>query len=229
VFARQFLQTTSASQNISSLNILNTSDREQTFKGTLWGGDGTRQGGWRKALSEPVPPMGRLSLSSTDLKDIFGLEPWKGPAMLRVQGESTFDLMSKLIRRSGLVSNTNYVREDRVLNIEGFDSNNMSYVRLINTSGSETGEITGILYDFEGNAAGNASTVLASNLAPYQQAWVNRDNLAEQMVVEWNGEALLGVNQVTGLKLLNLNYITDEQTFFNFSCFEDSTSGRVYL
>jgi len=149
--------------------------------------------------------------------------------MLEVRGESSFGLMSKLISPSGLVSNTNCVREDRVLNIEGFDSNNMSYVRLINTSGSDTGEITGTLYDFEGNVVGAANSVLASNLAPYQQVWVNRDNLAEQMGAEWNGEALLEVNQVTGLKLLNLNYITDEKTFFNFSCFEDSTSGRVYL
>jgi len=168
-------------------------------------------------------------LTSEDIEGLFNTAPWKGPAMLEVRGESTFDVMSKLISPSGLVSNTNCVREDRVLNIEGFDSNNMSYVRLINTSGSDTGEITGTLYDFEGNAVGNANTVLASNLAPYQQAWVNRDNLAEQMGAEWNGEALLEVNKVTGLKLLNLNYITDEQTFFNFSCFEDSTSGRVYL
>ncbi|MDC0068317.1 thrombospondin type 3 repeat-containing protein, partial [Gammaproteobacteria bacterium] len=216
VLAYQFLQTTSASQNITSLNILNTSDREQTFKGTLWGGDGTQQGNASETLSEPIPSMGRLSLSSTDLEDIFGLEPWKGPAMLRVEGGSSFDLMSKLISPSGLVSNTNCVREDRVLNIEGFDSNNMSYVRLINTSGSDTGEITGTLYDFEGNAVGSANTVLASNLAPYQQVWVNRDNLAEQMGAEWNGEALLEVNKITGLKLLNLNYITDEKTFFNF-------------
>ena len=31
---------------------------------------------------------------------------------------------------------------------------------------------------------------------------------------------MLEVNQVSGLKLLNLNYITDEKTFFNFSCYE---------
>ena len=44
VFATQFLQTTSASQNISSLSILNTSDRDQTFTGTLRNGDGKRRG-----------------------------------------------------------------------------------------------------------------------------------------------------------------------------------------
>jgi len=228
VLGNQFLQTTSASANITSLHVLNTSDREQSFRALMYNSDGDRVGG-TPLIGDPVPSMGRLVLASEDIEGLFNTAPWKGPAMLEVRGESSFGLMSKLISPSGLVSNTNCVREDRVLNIEGFDSNNMSYVRLINTSGSDTGEITGTLYDFEGNVVGAANSVLASNLAPYQQVWVNRDNLAEQMGAEWNGEALLEVNQVTGLKLLNLNYITDEKTFFNFSCFEDSTSGRVYL
>ena len=229
VLARQYLQTTSASQNITSLHILNTSDREQTFKGTLRDGDGMRQGSWSVPLGSAVPPMGRLTLGSDDLEDIFGAEPWSGPAMLRVQGESSFELMSKLISPSGLVSNTNCVREDRVLNIEGFDSTNKIFVRLINTLNKDSGEITGTLYDANGNVVGNAGSVLVSNLAPFQQVWVNRNDLADKVGAEWNGEALLEVNQVSGLKLLNLNYITDEQTFFNFSCFEDSTSGTVYL
>ena len=228
VRGNQFLQTTSASANITSLHVLNTSDREQSFRALMYDGNGDRVGG-TPLIGDPVPSMGRIVLTSEDIEGLFNTAPWKGPAMLEVRGESSFDLMSKLISPSGLVSNTNCVREDRVLNIEGFDSNNMSYVRLINTSGSDTGEITGTLYDFEGNAVGNANTVLASNLAPYQQVWVNRNDLANKVGVEWNGEALLEVNQVTDLKLLNLNYITDEETFFNFSCFEDSTSGRVYL
>ena len=149
--------------------------------------------------------------------------------MLEVRGESTFDVMSKLSSPSGLVSNTNCVREDRVLNIEGFDSNNMSYVRLISTRNNNNVEVTGTLYDTNGNVVGNANSVLVSNLTPNQQVWVNRNDLADLVGAEWNGEALLEVNQINGLKLLNLNYITDEQTFFNFSCFEDSTSGRVYL
>jgi hypothetical protein len=229
VLARQYLQTTSASQNITSLHILNTSDREHIFKGTLRDGDGMRQGSWSVPLGSAVPPMGRLTLGSADLEDIFGAEPWSGPAMLRVQGESSFELMSKLISPSGLVSNTNCVREDRVLNIEGFDSTNKIFVRLINTLNKDSGEITGTLYDANGNVVGNAGSVLVSNLAPFQQVWVNRNDLADKVGAEWNGEALLEVNQVSGLKLLNLNYITDEQTFFNFSCFEDSTSGTVYL
>ena len=149
--------------------------------------------------------------------------------MLQVQGVSSFDLMSKLISPSGLVSNTNCVREDRVLNIEGFESSNMTYVRLINTENQDTGEIIGTLYDAEGNVVGSANSVLAANLGPHQQVWINRNELANKVGAQWNGESLLEVNQIAGLKLLNLNYITDEKTFFNFSCFEDSTSGRVYL
>ena len=149
--------------------------------------------------------------------------------MLQVQGESSFDLMSKLISPSGLVSNTNCVSEDRVLNIEGFDSSNMTYVRLINTENRDTGEIIGTLSDAEGNVVGSANSVLAANLSPHQQVWINRNDLADTVGGQWNGEALLEVNQIAGLKLLNLNYLTEEKTFFNFSCFEDNTSGTVYL
>ena len=224
----QFLQTTSASANITSLHVLNTSDREQSFRALMYDGNGDRIGG-TPLIGDPVPPMGRIVLTSEDIEGLFNTEPWKGPAMLEVRGESSFDLMSKLISPSGLVSNTNCVREDRVLNIEGFDSNNMSYIRLISTRNNNNVEVTGTLYDTNGDVVGNANSVLVSSLAPNQQVWVNRNDLANLVGAEWNGEALLEVNKVTGLKLLNLNYITDEETFFNFSCFEDSTSGGVYL
>ena len=229
VFARQFLQTTSTSLNMTSLNIINTSEQEQIFRGTLWNGNGTQQGNEGQTLGSAVPPMGRMELSSDELENIFGVEPWKGPAILRVQGEGDFDLLSSLVNPSGLTSNTNCVREDRVLNIEGFDSDNRSYIRLINTGGSDTGEIIGTVYDEDGNVVGKADSVLTVNLTSYQQMWLNRSDIASLVGSQWNGVALLEVNQINGLKLLNLNYITDEQTYFNFSCFEDSTSGRIYL
>ena len=225
----QFLQTTSTSQNITNLHILNSAETAQTFTGTLWDRDGNQLGSGSVNLGAAVPSTGRLILSSADLDALFGEAPWSGPAMLQVQGVSSFDLMSKLISPSGLVSNTNCVREDRVLNIEGFESSNMTYVRLINTENQDTGEIIGTLYDAEGNVVGSANSVLAANLGPHQQVWINRNELANKVGAQWNGESLLEVNQIAGLKLLNLNYITDEKTFFNFSCFEDSTSGRVYL
>ena len=229
VLATQFLQTTSTSQNITNLHILNSAETAQTFTGTLWDRDGNQLGSGSVNLGSAVPSTGRLILSSADLDALFGEAPWSGPAMLQVQGESSFDLMSKLISPSGLVSNTNCVREDRVLNIEGFESSNMTYVRLINTENQDTGEIIGTLYDAEGNVVGSANSVLAANLGPHQQVWIDRNELANKVGEQWNGESLLEVNQIAGLKLLNLNYITDEKTFFNFSCFEDNTSGTVYL
>ena len=138
--------------------------------------------------------------------------------MLTIQGDSTFDLMSKLESPSGLVSNTNCVRDNRVLNLEGFDSDNLSYVRLINTGANTTGAVTGTLYAADGSVVGTANTRLVSKLDPYQQTWVSRDRLSSLIGAEWNGEGMLEVNPVPGLKLLNLNFVTDESTFFNFSC-----------
>jgi hypothetical protein len=186
--------------------------------------------------------MGRLTLDSNDLEEIFGIEPWRGPAMLTIRGDSTFDLMSKLESPSGLVSNTNCVRDNRVLNLEGLDSNNMSYVRLINIGAKTTQAIKGTLYDGNGYVVGNANAELVAKLDPYQQTWINRNQLSSLIGSEWNGEGMLEVNATPGLKLLNLNFITDESTFFNFSCADKATLlaesssssdpaniGRVYL
>jgi hypothetical protein len=169
----QFLQTSSTSANVTSLHVLNTSDGEQSFSALMFDGTGDRVGG-TPLIGGPVPPMGRIVLTSEDIEDLFNTEPWKGPAVLQIRGESTFDVMSKLLSPSGLVSNTNCVREDQLLNIEGFDSNNMSYVGLTNTLNSNSGEITGTLYDANGNVVGNANSLLALNLAPNQQIWETR-------------------------------------------------------
>ncbi len=219
----QYLQTTSASQNISTLDVINTSERSQTFRGILRGGSGEKVGLDQPVLGSNVPSMGRLSLTSSDLEDIFEIAPWSGPAMLTIQGDSTFDLMSKLESPSGLVSNTNCVRDNRVLNLEGFDSDNLSYVRLINTGANTTGAVTGTLYAADGSVVGTANTRLVPKLDPYQQTWVSRDRLSSLIGAEWNGEGMLEVNPVPGLKLLNLNFVTDESTFFNFSCGEKAS------
>ena len=227
--ATQYLQTTSSSANVTSIHVINSSTSSQEFVGSLFDRSGNQLGQGALPLGSSVNANGRLILNSETLESIFDSPPWKGPAMLEVIGTDDFDLMAMLISPSGLVSNSNCVREDRVLNIEGFDSTNMTYVRLINTENQDTGEIIGTLYDTEGNVIGSADSVLAVNLGAHEQVWVNRNDLAGAVGVQWNGEALLEVNQIAGLKLLNLNYITDEETFFNFSCFEDNTSGTVYL
>ena len=219
----QFLQTASSSQNFSTLNVVNTSTKTQTFRGTLRSSSGERVGEDRPIIGTDVPPMGRLSLNSADLERIFGIEPWSGPAMLTVLGNSTFDLMSKLESPSGLVSNTNCVRENRVLNLEGFDSNNLSYVRLINVGSKPTNAIKGTLFDQSGNIVGEAGAELVAKLDPYQQTWISRDKLASLIGAEWEGEGMLELSPTSGLKVLNLNYITDEKTFFNFSCVETAS------
>ena len=71
--------------------------------------------------------------------------------------------------------------------------------------------------------------MLVTNLRPYAQTWLSRDSLAAKVGSRWNSEAMLEVSSTSDLKLLNLNYIVDESTFFNFSCFEDDSSGRIYL
>ena len=238
----QYLQTTSASENITTLNVVNTSDRSQTFRGILRSSSGEKVGVDQPVLGTDIPAMGRLTLNSDDLEAIFGIEAWKGPAMLTIKGDSTFDLMSKLESPSGLVSNTNCIRDNRVLNLEGFDSNNMSYVRLINTGAKTTQAIKGTLYDGNGIVVGNANAELVAKLDPYQQTWINRNQLSSLVDAEWNGEGMLEVNATPGLKLLNLNFITDEATFFNFSCADKATLlaepssssgpaniGRIYL
>ena len=149
--------------------------------------------------------------------------------MLEVRGTAEFELMAKLVSPSGLISNTNCVREDRVLNIEGSDSSNRTFVRFINTTSDDMGAITGTLYDIDGNMIGSANQTLLDSLAAKAQTWITRETFASIFGTEWNGEAMLEVNAGDdGLRLLNLNFVNNE-TFFNFSCFEDSDSGRIFL
>lgn len=228
--ATQYLQTTSSSANITSIHIINTSDSAQSFTGSLYIGDGSRQGSLNTLLStSSVPSKGRLILKSSDLETLFGVSAWRGPAMLVVKGAGSFEMMAKLISPSRLTSNTNCVREDRVLNIEGFDKTDRTFVRFINTTDSSLGSITGTLYNAQGQVIGEANTTFVDSLAARSQVWVNRTQFGEKVGAEWDGEAMLEVNQKAGLKLLNLNFVNSE-TFFNFTCFESSdSSSRVYL
>ncbi len=229
VLATQFLQTTSTSKNITRLDIVNTSATDQRFTGTLYNGDGARLGSADTALSDAtIPAKGRLTLTSSDIESKFGVQPWSGPAMLEVRGSADFSLMSKLISPSGLISNTNCVREDRVLNVEGANSSNRTFVRFINTTDSAMGAISGSLYDKSGNVIGTSGVELLSGLAAKQSVWLSREDIAQKVGATWNDEAMLNVNTIAGLKLLNLNLVNGE-TFFNFSCFESSTSKRAYI
>ncbi len=227
--ATQFLMTTSNSANITTLHIVNTSDESQSFTGTLYAGSGEQLGyADTKLHTSPLKAKARIKLGAQDLETLFGVTPWAGPAMLEVKGEQSFELMGKLISPSGLVSNTNCVREDRVLNLEGPGSADKTFVRFINTTSTPMTNITGTLYDKNGAVIGKANTVLLASLAPKAAVWINRDEFVELIGASWQTEAMLEVTKVEGLKLLNLNFVNNE-TFFNFSCFESEESASVYL
>ena len=94
----------------------------------------------------------------------------------------------------------------------------------INIFNEAINNITGTLHDESGNVIGDADSVLVETLAPRSQVWRSRDRLSTSVGDTWNGTATLKINAPpAALKLLNLNYINDE-TFFNFSCYESATS-----
>ncbi len=227
--ATQYLMTNSSSRNVTNLHIVNSSNAEQRFSGTLYSGDGNVLGNADTQLhSGAIAPAGRVILKAADIESLVGTEPWTGPAMLNVKVEGRFSLMSKLVSPSGLISNTNCVRDNAVMNVEGFDSANRTFVRFINNSDNAIGAVTGTLYDESGAVVGKAGTELLGSLNARQAVWISRDDLATLVGSQWNGTAMLMVEAEKGLKLLNLNFV-NEETFFNFSCFESADSGQVYL
>jgi hypothetical protein len=216
--------TSSTSANISKLHIINTSNLEQSFTGTLYNGDGDQLGSTGVALhSGAIAAKGRTILTSSDLESLFDVPPWTGPALLDVTGTSNFELMIKLESPSGLISNTNCVRRNEVHNIEGFDSQDKTFIRFINIGESTITDISGTLYDSNGAQIGSANAALWPELLPKQAIWRTRDQISDAVGDTWNGEALLSVNGPTDLRLLNLN-LANNETFFNFSCYEQGTS-----
>ena len=162
----------------------------------------------------------RDSISSENIEAAFDIGPWSGPAILEVKGTGSFDLMTKLTSPSGLVSNTNCVRQERVHNILGFDEADVTYIRFINIGNAPISKIRGTLFDVSGDVVGETNPVLINALPAKAHVWVNRDQLSEIIGDTWNGSANLRINNPDdNLRLLNLNFINNE-TFFNFSCYE---------
>ena len=195
------------------------------FVGTLYDGAGNRLGSESQSLhTGTIAPQGRLILSSDELEVLFGIDPWSGPAVMEVRSSSDFRIMTRLTSPSGLISNTNCVTTTQVDNVVGFDSSDVTYIRFINTGDEAINNITGTLHDESGNIIGDADSVLVEALAPRSQVWRSRDALSTAVGDTWNGTATLKISASPAtLKLLNLNYINDE-TFFNFSCYESATS-----
>ena len=225
--ATQYLQTSSAGLNVTHTHIVNTSRESQRFTGTLYTESGSQLGPANLPLSDiATPAKARLVLSSFDIEQLFGVTAWSGPATLEITGDQSFEVLSKLTSPSGLVSNTNCVRETNVLNIEGFDSPSSSFVRLINTGDGPIAEVMGTLYDQSGNIIGNEQQLFAAQLPGKSSVWLTRDSISNSVGDTWQGEAYLEIEQASAsLRLLNLNFT--ESTFLNFSCFESADSMEV--
>ena len=226
-----FLLTTSKSKNTTQVHLINTSANSQYFYGTLYDQSGSVLGEKQSPVNEsPVPGGARLIFSADDIELIFGVNAWKGPAMLEVRGQETFSLMTRLENPSGLITNTNCVTEKSLLNIEGVNSSGQSYLRLINTTERELPEVRAALYKKSGEVVGATRTVLVDALAPKEQVWITQPIMVEKFGSDWSEVAMLEIEANDGLKVINLNYSDQQETFFNFSCSQSGSAlERIYL
>jgi len=228
--ARAFLVTTSQSANDTTTHIINTSSNAQTYTGNLYDQTGKRLGA-ESVIINSIPTFSRARhiLSAEALEDIFSVPPWVGPALLEVEARGSFDLMTKLSSPSGLVSNTNCVRNEAVHNIEPFNSETLTYIRFINTGEQEIRDIRGTMYDSEGSIIGEKNLRFVQKLKAKQAAWLSSTKLRAIVGSAWGSMASLVItNPSPDLKLLNLNLVNGS-TFFNFSCFENQDEGKIYL
>ena len=219
-----YLFTNSESNNFTEAHLINTSNAQTDFFGSLYNSDGLKLGESDTRLSNtPVPSKGRLIITAALLEKSFNTLPWVGPALLEISGAGQVELLTRLKSPSGLISNTNCVRKRFIHNIEGFNSNTLTYIRLINKSNTEIKNVVGTLYDKDGRVLGKRESLLREELRPKEQVWISNRQLERMFEVSWFDEASLEVtaDEDANLRLLNLNFENNE-TFFNFSCFESS-------
>ncbi|MDE0371046.1 MAG: spondin domain-containing protein [Rhodospirillales bacterium] len=216
---------------VSELHIVNTSDSDLRFSGTLYSAEGTRLGEAGQALSDAATAANsRLILTSWDIEERFGIGAWVQPAMLEIHADVENAPVVAMIRQysgpGGLATNVNCVTEDAVHNIEGYDRPDRTYVRLINTADVAISDIRGTLRGADGEVIGSADRMLMSSLGPKVQAWLSGEELAVLVGAVWRGQASLHVSRHHGLKLMNLNR-TGAGALLNFSCHERAIdSGR---
>ena len=86
--------TNSASKNVSETHVINTGESASSISGSLYSGSGEEIGSG--VIASDIPPGGRAIFSAADLEQTLGAETWRGPAMLELQSEQTFNLMTKL-------------------------------------------------------------------------------------------------------------------------------------
>ena len=228
--ARAYLVTNSASINKTNVHLINSGSIAQRFRGSLYAKSGERLGDAGVLLHNgSVRPQGRVILSAEDLENIFKVESWAGPAMLEVQSDHRFEVMTVLTSPSGLQSNTNCVREGAVHNIEGSDMDDVSYIRLINIGERAITNVRGSVIDHQGRPIGSSHAILLPELQSKEQAWLTQAKLQQVVGSDWSGQVSLVLSAPhPNLRLLNLN-LTSAETFFNFSCYENETSGGLFL
>ena len=213
-----YLMTNAASSNVSSLHLINTSGQTQEFFGTVYSGDGEVLG----AANGSLGSVGANVLSAAEIENIFEIGAWSGPAVIDVTGADDFNVMIKLQSPSGLISNTNCIRQGRVDNIEGSEANVRTFIRFLNMGNQTISDIAGTLFITENGMVRQSEATILSSLAPREAVWVNGDSIAQLFNETWDGAASMTVSSNSSLWLLNLNFVNDE-TFFNFSCYESSS------
>ena len=208
------------------LHIINTSDFDLQFTGTLYDAQGMQLGEAGKALSElPINANARLILTSRELEQRFMIGAWVQPAMLEIMADvdgAPFVAMVKLRSRPGAsMSNVNCVTENSVHNIAGFNQPDQTFVRFINTGPEAISDVRGTLRDANGNLVGLADRVLFDSLGAKVHTWISGQELATLVGGAWDGQASLYVSRHFGLKLMNMN-LSASGTFDNFSCHEQA-------
>ena len=224
---RSYLVTSTDSLNGSETHIINSSTVAQTFTGNLYNKSGDSLGGANVALhAGTIAPQGRVVLSSSDLQTLFGGVPWTGPAILDINSDMPFDVMSKS-KRSGRSTNINCARSGNAQNVEGSDSVDVAYVRFINDGFTPIADIRGTLYDADGKVIGSPNALFFAELGSREAVFKSQGAISNIIGANWDsidGTASLVLSATyDNLRLMNLNFVNNE-IFFNFSCYESGTA-----
>lgn len=224
---RAYMLTTVATSplgNVSELHVINTSDAELSFRGSLFDHRGRRLGEPDTPLGDaPVAAKARLILTPEAIEGRFGIGPWMRSPMLEVRADQAGAPFAAMVRMrtatGGWSSNVNCVAEGAIHSVEGIDQMDRTHIRLINTTESRLTNIRGTLRDADGDVIGTPDRQLFGSLAPKAGAWMGTSRLARLVGQQWTGQASLYLSDHPGLKLMNLNVVNNE-TYANFSCFE---------
>ena len=223
---RAHLLTTPATSplgNASELHVINTSNMELSFRGSLFSHRGQPLGEADTPLGDaPVAPKARLILTSEAIEGRFGSGPWTRSPMLEIRADQDAPFAAMVRMRTaagGWSTNVNCVTEGAIHSVEGIDQIDRTHIRLINTTESRITNIRGTLRDVDGDVIGTPNQRLFASLAPKAGAWLGTSRLARAVGQQWTGQASLYLSDHPGLKLMNLNVVNNE-TYVNFSCFE---------